>query len=117
MIKWLGCPRRMPSSSLPSLVVFAFMGFTPLVLIATWSFWSFDPDTYWIKPVWSLTSYVALLKDGRASVLLRTAGLAGLTAAASTLLAVPAATVVGLLSGRRRAALLVALFTIPFFTS
>jgi len=93
------------------------MGFVPLVLIATWSFWSFDPDTYWIKPVWSLTSYVALLKDGRASVLLRTAGLAGLTAATSTLLAVPAATVVGLLSGRRRAALLVALFTIPFFTS
>ena len=103
--------------ALPSLVVFVFMGFTPLVLIATWSFWSFDPDTYWIKPVWSLTSYVALLKDGRASVLLRTAGLAGLTAAAATLLAVPAATVVGLLSGRRRAALLVALFTIPFFTS
>lgn len=103
--------------ALPSLVVFVFMGFTPLVLIATWSFWSFDPDTYWIKPVWSLTSYVALLKDGRASVLLRTAGLAGLTAATSTLLAVPAATVVGLLSGRRRAALLVALFTIPFFTS
>ena len=103
--------------ALPSLVVFVLMGFTPLVLIATWSFWSFDPDTYWIKPVWSLTSYVALLQDGRASVLLRTAGLAGLTAAASTLLAVPAATVVGLLSGRRRAALLVALFTIPFFTS
>ena len=103
--------------ALPSLAVLVFIGFMPLVLIATWSFWSFDPDTYWIKPVWSLTSYVALLKDGRASVLLRTAGLAGLTAAASTLLAVPAATVVGLLSGRRRAALLVALFTIPFFTS
>jgi len=103
--------------ALPSLVIFLGIGLVPLALIAVWSFWSFDPDTYWIKPVWSLTSYVALLKDGRASVLLRTAGLAGLTAAASTLLAVPAATVVGLLSGRRRAALLVALFTIPFFTS
>jgi ABC-type spermidine/putrescine transport system permease subunit I len=43
--------------------------------------------------------------------------LAALTASASTLLAVPAATLVGLLSGPRRAALLVALFTIPFFTS
>jgi ABC-type spermidine/putrescine transport system permease subunit I len=103
--------------ALPSLVVFVGMGFIPIALIATWSLWSFDPDTYWIKPVWSLASYAALLKDGRAIVLLRTAGLAALTASASTLLAVPAATLVGLFSGPRRAALLVALFTIPFFTS
>ena len=103
--------------ALPSLVVFVCMGFIPLALIATWSFWSFDPDTYWIKPVWSLASYAALLENGRATVLLRTAGLAALTATASTLLAVPAATVVGLLSGPRRATLFVALFTIPFFTS
>jgi putative spermidine/putrescine transport system permease protein len=103
--------------ALPSLVVFVCMGFIPLALIATWSFWSFDPDTYWIKPVWSLASYAALLENGRATVLLRTAGLAALIASASTLLAVPAATVVGLLSGPRRATLLVALFTIPFFTS
>jgi putative spermidine/putrescine transport system permease protein len=103
--------------ALPSLVVFVCLGVIPLALIATWSFWSFDPDTYWIKPVWSLASYAALLKNGRAAVLLRTVGLAALIATASTLLAVPAATVVGLLSGPRRAALLVALFTIPFFTS
>ena len=103
--------------ALPSLVVFVCMGVIPLALIATWSFWSFDPDTYWIKPVWSLASYAALLKNGRAAVLLRTVGLAALIATASTLLAVPAATVVGLLSGPRRATLLVALFTIPFFTS
>jgi ABC-type spermidine/putrescine transport system permease subunit I len=103
--------------ALPSLVVFVGMGFIPIALIATWGLWSFDPDTYWIKPVWSLASYAALLKDGRAIVLLRTAGLAALTASASTLLAVPAATLVGLFSGPRRAALLVALFTIPFFTS
>lgn len=103
--------------ALPSLVVFVCMGVIPLALIATWSFWSFDPDTYWIKPVWSLASYAALLKNGRAAVLLRTVGLATLIATASTFLAVPAATVVGLLSGPRRATLLVALFTIPFFTS
>jgi putative spermidine/putrescine transport system permease protein len=103
--------------ALPSLVVFVCMGFIPLGLIATWSFWSFDSDTYWIKPVWSLASYAALLENGRATVLLRTAGLAALIASASILLAVPAATVVGLLSGPRRATLLVALFTIPFFTS
>jgi ABC-type spermidine/putrescine transport system permease subunit I len=103
--------------ALPSLAVFVGVGFIPLALIATWSFWSFDPDTYWIKPAWSFASYAALLENGRATVFLRTAGLAALTATASTLLAVPAAAVVSLLSGPRRAALLLALFTIPFFTS
>ncbi|MEA2983334.1 MAG: putative spermidine/putrescine transport system permease protein [Alphaproteobacteria bacterium] len=103
--------------ALPSLVVFIGIGFVPLALVVIWSLWSFDPDTYWIKPVWSLASYAALLKSGREVVLLQTAGLAALTATASTLLAVPAATFIALLSGPRRAALLLALFTIPFFTS
>jgi ABC-type spermidine/putrescine transport system permease subunit I len=103
--------------ALPSLVVFIGIGFVPLALVAIWSFWSFDPDTYWIKPVWSLASYAAVLNSGRDSVLLQTAGLAALTATASTLLAVPAATFIALLSGPRRAVLLLALFTIPFFTS
>jgi putative spermidine/putrescine transport system permease protein len=40
-----------------------------------------------------------------------------LTATVSTLLAVPAATAISLLSGPRRATLLLALFTVPFFTS
>jgi ABC-type spermidine/putrescine transport system permease subunit I len=110
-------PRSAFFLALPSLVVFVGIGFVPLALIATWSFWSFDLDTYRIKPVWSLASYRELLENGRATVFLRTAGLAALTATACTLLAVPAATVVGLLSRPRRAALLVALFTIPFFTS
>ena len=103
--------------ALPSLVVFIGLGFVPFALVAIWSLWSFDPDTYWIKPIWSLASYATLLESGRAAVLIQTAGLAVLTATASTLFAVPAATVIGLLSGPRRATLLVALFTIPFFTS
>jgi ABC-type spermidine/putrescine transport system permease subunit I len=103
--------------ALPSLVVFIGIGFVPLALVATWSLWSFDPETYWIKPVWSLASYAALLQSGREAVLLHTAGLAALTATASTLLAIPAATFIRLLSGPRRATLLLALFTIPFFTS
>jgi ABC-type spermidine/putrescine transport system permease subunit I len=103
--------------ALPSLVVFIGLGFVPLALVAIWSLWSFDPDTYWIKPVWSLASYAALLNSGRTSVLLQTASLAALTATASTLLAVPSATLISLLSGPRRATLLLALFTIPFFTS
>ena len=103
--------------ALPSLVVFVGVGVLPLALVAVWSLWSFDPDTYWIKPVWTLASYDALLKNGRSVVFLQTAGLAALTATVSTLLAVPAATVIGLLSRPRRATLLIALFTIPFFTS
>jgi ABC-type spermidine/putrescine transport system permease subunit I len=103
--------------ALPSLVVFVGIGCVPLALVAIWSLWSFDPDTYWIKPVWTLASYAGLLKSGRADVLLQTTGLAALTATASTLFAVPAATVINLLSGPRRATLLLALFTIPFFTS
>lgn len=103
--------------ALPSLAVLVGLGVIPLALMATWSFWSFDPDTYWIKPDWTLASYAALLEHGRATVFFRTAGLAALTTAVATALAVPAATVVGLLSGPRRAALLLALFTIPFFTS
>src|SRR5580658_9330066 len=71
--------------ALPSLTVVVGLGLIPLSLIATWSFWSFDPDTYWIKPDWSLASYAAILENGRANVFLRTAGLAALTAAASTL--------------------------------
>ena len=103
--------------ALPSLVVFVGVGVLPLTLVAVWSLWSFDPDTYWIKPVWTLASYDALLKNGRSVVFLQTAGLAALTATVSTLLAVPAATVIGLLTRPRRATLLIALFTIPFFTS
>jgi putative spermidine/putrescine transport system permease protein len=103
--------------ALPSLVIFIGIGFVPLALVAMWSLWSFDPDTYWIKPVWSFASYAALLNSGREAVLLQTAGLAALTATAATLLAVPAATFIALLSGPRRATLLLALFTIPFFTS
>jgi putative spermidine/putrescine transport system permease protein len=103
--------------ALPSLAVFVGVGLIPLALIAIWSLWSFDPDTYWIKPVWTLASYAALLRNGRSIVFLQTAGLAALTATVSTLLAVPAATVVGLLSRPRRATLLIAMFTIPFFTS
>ena len=103
--------------ALPSLAVLVGLGLIPLGLIAVWSFWSFDPATYWITPDWTLASYAALAETGRAPVLLRTAGLAALTAAISALLAVPAATLIGVMSGPKRATVLIALFTIPFFTS
>lgn len=103
--------------ALPALAVLTGLGLVPLGLIAVWSFWSFDPATYWIRPDWTVASYAALLRTGRLPVLARTVELAGLTAALSTLLAVPAAATVALLSAPRRASLLLALFTIPFFTS
>jgi len=103
--------------ALPSLVVLVGLGLVPLGLIAVWSFWTFDPATYWITPDWTLASYAALAETGRAPVLFRTAGIAALTAALSTLLAVPAATLIGVMSGPKRATVLIALFTIPFFTS
>ena len=97
-------PARRPASGLlpraAVLVVFIGIGVVPLALVAIWSFWSFDPDTYWIKPVWSLASYAALLED-RAIAGLRPHHRPGrITAAASHLLAFPAATVIGLMSGR-----------------
>jgi putative spermidine/putrescine transport system permease protein len=103
--------------SLPALVVLVGLGLVPLLLIAFWSFWSFDPATYWIKPELTLESYRALFETGRFPVFVRTISLAALAAGFSTLLAFPASAIIGLMSGPRRAALLIVLFTIPFFTS
>ncbi len=103
--------------SLPALIVLVCLGLVPLVLIAFWSFWSFDQATYWIKPVFTLDSYRALLDTGRLPVFIRTASLAALAAIFCTVLAFPAAAIIGLMSRPRRAAILVVLFTIPFFTS
>lgn len=36
--------------ALPPLIALAAIGAAPLLLIAVWSFWRFDPATYWIKP-------------------------------------------------------------------
>jgi len=103
--------------SLPAMAVLVGLGLAPLALIAIWSFWSFDPATYWIKPELTFAAYRALFETGRFPVFVRTIGLAGVTAVFCTILAFPAAAVIGLMSGPRRAAILVVLFTIPFFTS
>jgi putative spermidine/putrescine transport system permease protein len=103
--------------SLPAMAVLIGLGLLPLALIAIWSFWSFDPVTYWIKPELTFASYRALFETGRFPVFVRTVGLAGITAIFCAILAFPAAAIIGLMSGPRRAAILVMLFTIPFFTS
>ena len=103
--------------SLPALLVLIGLGLVPLLLITFWSFWSFDPATYWIKPDMTLASYRALAETGRLPVFVRTIGLAAVAAAFCTALAFPASVVIGLMSSPRRATILLALFTIPFFTS
>ena len=103
--------------SAPVLIVLIGAGLIPLVLIAFWSFWSFDPATYWIKPEFTFDSYRALLGTGRLPVFVRTTGLAALAAALCTILAFPSSAIIGMMSGPRRATVLLALFTIPFFTS
>jgi len=103
--------------ALPPLAALMGLGLAPLLLIAVWSFWRFDPSTYWIKPDLTLVSYFDLFSTGRAPVLARTAWIAGLTAAISTLVALPAATVIALFGRSRASNLLLALFTIPFFTN
>jgi putative spermidine/putrescine transport system permease protein len=103
--------------SLPALTVLIGIGLIPLVLVAFWSFWSFDQATYWIKTPLTLDSYRALFNSGRFPVFIRTAGLATLTAAFCTVLAFPASILIGLMSRPRPAAILIALFTIPFLTS
>jgi putative spermidine/putrescine transport system permease protein len=103
--------------SLPALMVLIGAGLIPLVLVAFWSFWSFDQATYWMKPVLTLDSYRALVDTGRLPVFVRTTGLATLTAALCTILAFPASVVIGLMSRPRPAAILIVLFTIPFLTS
>ena len=103
--------------SLPALLVLIGLGLVPLLLITFWSFWSFDPATYWIKPEMTIASYRALAETGRLPVFVRTIGLAAVAAAFCTAIAFPASVVIGLMSSPRRATILLALFTIPFFTS
>ena len=103
--------------ALPPLLALAAFGAAPLLLIVVWSFCTFDPATYWIKPDFTLVNYLGALSPDRTPVLVRTAGLALLTAAISTAIAVPAASALCLFARSRLRALLLALFTIPFFTS
>ena len=103
--------------SLPALLVLIGLGLVPLLLITFWSFWSFDPATYWIKREMTMASYRALAETGRLPVFVRTIGLAAVAAAFCTAIAFPASVVIGFMSSPRRATILLALFTIPFFTS
>ncbi|OLP62671.1 spermidine/putrescine ABC transporter [Xaviernesmea oryzae] len=101
----------------PPLLAILLLGAVPLVLVLVWSFWTWDPATYWIKPDMSLAGYSAILDAGRWTVIVSTLLKAAGTATLCVFLAFPIAYVVQFLSGPRLQALLLALITIPFFTS
>ncbi len=56
----------------PPLAVVALIGVAPLALVVVWSFWTWDPSTYWIKPDLSLAGYAGILDAGRWTVILST---------------------------------------------
>lgn len=102
--------------SAPLLAILA-LGLAPLAVVVVWSFWAWDPSTYWIKPELSFAGYAGILEAGRWTVILSTLGKAVLTAAICLVIAYPTAYAVHFLAGRRLAVVLLALMTIPFFTS
>lgn len=101
----------------PPLLAILLLGLLPLIVVLVWSFWSWDPSSYWIKPDLSLAGYAGILKDGRWTVIVSTLTKALLTSTLCLLLAYPAAYALHFLAGRRVGLVLLALMTIPFFTS
>ncbi len=56
----------------PPLAVVLLLGVVPLALVVVWSFWTWDPATYWIKPELSFAGYGAILDAGRWTVIVST---------------------------------------------
>lgn len=102
--------------TLPLLAILV-LGLAPLLTIAVWSFWTWDPLTYWITPDPSIAGYLDILNAGRWTVLVGTLGKSLLAAVLCLILAYPLAYAIHFLAGRRMALFLMAAITIPFFTS
>lgn len=100
----------------PLLAILAF-ALVPLIVVVVWSFWSWDPVTYWIKPDLSLAGYAGILEAGRWTVIVSTLVKAFGTALLCLLIAYPTGYAIHFLAGRRLNVILLALITIPFFTS
>lgn len=103
--------------ALPPATAILLLALAPLGIVAFWSFWAFDPETYWIKAELTTASYQLALSPDRLPVFARTLGLALFTAAVSAAAAVPIAYAIIHLSRPRLAWLLNILFVVPFFTS
>ncbi|MCB2130254.1 MAG: ABC transporter permease [Rhodobacteraceae bacterium] len=101
----------------PSFLLIAALGFVPLGVILVWSFWSWDPASYWIKPDLSLAAYAAIGEAGRWSVLVSSFAKAFLAAVLCLVIAYPAALAIHFVARPKWALVLMAAFTVPFFTS
>ncbi|SDN35191.1 putative spermidine/putrescine transport system permease protein [Ensifer sp. YR511] len=112
-------PRPMITTLLitPPMAAILALALVPLSVVVIWSFWSWDPQTYWIRPDLSLSGYAAVLEAGRWTVIVSTLVKAFATALICLLIGYPTAYAVHFLAGRRLSVVLMALITIPFFTS
>jgi ABC-type spermidine/putrescine transport system permease subunit I len=102
--------------SVPALVILV-LGLAPLVTVVVWSFWTWDPQTYWITPDPSLAGYAAILDAGRWTVLVATLAKALLASGLCLVMGYPLAYAIQFMARPRLAMVLTALITIPFFTS
>ncbi|MHA1571136.1 MAG: ABC transporter permease, partial [Alphaproteobacteria bacterium] len=103
--------------ALPAFTTIMVVGFLPLCVILFWSFWAWDPTTYWIKPDLSFAAYEAIGDAGRWTVLVDSFLKALSAAAICILIGYPVAMAIHFVASARWAFVLTALFTIPFFTS
>lgn len=110
-------PLRRVLLIVPPLAVVIILGVVPLALVVVWSFWTWDPATYWIKPDFSLAGYAAILDAGRWGVILSTLAKSFSAALLCCLFAYPLAYAIHVMSSPRLRMWLLTLMTIPFFTS
>src|SRR5262249_40374917 len=92
---------------LPVLIVLVTLSVAPLVIVFVWSFWTWNPSTYWIRPDLTIESYNVLFTTGRVEVLVRSFVLAMLAASLSTFIGYPIAYYIHRLARPRTALLLV----------
>lgn len=109
--------RRGLALSSPGFLLILLLGAVPLAVILVWSFWTWDPATYWIKPALSLDAYAAIGDAGRWSVIVGSFGKAFVAALLCLLVGYPSAMAIHFVATPRWSFVLMAAFTIPFFTS
>jgi putative spermidine/putrescine transport system permease protein len=109
--------RRGLALATPGFLLALILGFLPLAVIFVWSFWTWDPATYWIKPDLTLAAYAQIGEAGRWQVIITTLMQAAGAGLICLLVGYPAALAIHFVASRRWAFVLMAAFTIPFFTS
>jgi ABC-type spermidine/putrescine transport system permease subunit I len=109
--------RRGLALASPGFLLTLILGFVPLGIIVMWSFWTWDPSSYWIKPDLTLDAYVAIGDVGRWQVLIWSFGKAALAALLCLIVGYPSALAIHFVARPKWAFILMAAFTVPFFTS